>query len=139
MPSVEISQETMTEMQVDVEEVGSQEGGANISFPFTDSAVGTSVRLSDDLVLDELPNTPGGKVLNTVATDGPDGSMVLSAAAEEDTQQLPMVKDSEQIAEVEVLENQFQVIKNSMNGIQNKVNYEMETVIQTLSLLVSLE
>ena len=78
-------------------------------------------------------------MLNTVATDGPDGSMVLSAAAEEDTQQLPMVKDSEQIAEVEVLENQFQVIKNSMNGIQNKVNYEMETVIQTLSLLVSLE
>ena len=78
-------------------------------------------------------------MLNTVATDGPDGSMVLSAAAEDDTQQLPMVKDSEQIAEVEVLENQFQVIKNSMNGIQNKVNYEMETVIQTLSLLVSLE
>ena len=50
-----------------------------------------------------------------------------------------MVEDSEKIVEVEVLENQFQVIKNSMNGIQNKVNYEMETVIQTLSLLVSLE
>ena len=110
-----------------------------ISFPFNESAMGTSFLLSDDLVLDELLNTPGGKVLNMVATEGPDGSMVLSAAAEEDTEQVLMVEDCEPIAEVEVLENQFQVIKNSMNGIQNKVNYEMETVIQTLSLLVSLE
>ena len=77
------------EMQVGVVEDGSQEGGANISFPFTDSAVGTSFLLSDDLVLDELLNTPGGKVLNMVATEGPDGSMVLSATAEDDTQQVP--------------------------------------------------
>ena len=95
--------------------------------------MGTSFLLSDDLVLDELPNTPGGKVLNMVATEGPDGSIVLSAAAEDDTQQVPMVEDSEQIAEVEVLENQFEVIKNSTNEIQNEVKYEMETAIQTLS------
>ena len=68
-----------------------------------------------------------------MATEGPDGSIVLSAAAEDDTQQVPMVEDSEQIVEVEVLENQFQVIKNSTNEILNEVNYEMETVILTLS------
>ena len=66
-----------------------------------------------------------------MAIEGPDGSMVLSATAEDDTQQVPMVEDSEQIAEVEVLENQFKVIKNSTNEIQIEVNYEMETVIQT--------
>ena len=116
-------------------EDGSQEGGANISFPFTDSAVVTSVLLSDDLVLDELPNTPGGRCSTRWLLRGLMAAwssvlllrMILSRCP------VPMVEDSEQIVEVEVLENQFQVIKNSTNEILNEVNYEMETVILTLS------
>ena len=66
------------EMKVGVEEDGSMDGRANISFPFSDSSVEASFLFGDILVLDQMLNSSEGKVVNPVATKGLDGRMTLS-------------------------------------------------------------
>ena len=75
---VEITKEAVMEMKVGVEEDGSMDGRANISFPFSDSSVEASFLFGDILVLDQMLNSSEGKVVNPVATKGLDGRMTLS-------------------------------------------------------------
>ena len=112
------------EMQVGVVEDGSMDGGANISFPFNDSSVETSFLLSDNLVLDQLLNSSGGRVLNMVATEGPDGRMTLVTHSEGGDGEDDDVQD----AEVEVMENELKVIKKSMDEIQTEVDTNLAKI-----------
>ena len=100
------------------------DGGANISFPFNDSSVETSFLLSDNLVLDQLLNSSGGRVLNMVATEGPDGRMTLVTHSEVGDGEDDDVQD----AEVEVMENELKVIKKSMDEIQTEVDTNLAKI-----------
>jgi len=126
VPCVEISKETVMEIQVGVVEDGSLESGANISFPFSDSTVETNFLFSDSLDLDQLLNSSGGKIVNLVATEGPDGSMTLT------TSNLGEENYSEPSTGLFSMENELEEIKKSINEIQNEVVSDNNIVDETL-------
>jgi len=129
VPCVEISKETVMEIQVGVVEDGNLDSGANISFPFSDSAVETNFLFSDTLVLDQLLNSSGGKIVNLVATEGPDGSMTLSATDMGDGGDI----NDEHSDEVKGIENEFEKIKKSIHDIHSQVDSDINNVDEIVS------